>query len=207
MTYVKWGIVLLIATVLGGFLHYSLPSRDIVRIVDTDVKRMDFVQETPQGGTRRMTRDISFIYAIEPNGNERVYRNEDTNWGWPPYLKFDTANLQARASNLRSEEGSERWVVVRHYGWRVPILSMFPNALSIREAAGPDETLYPWFNGVILAFLLATVLMIRRAFVYLFERHVEPVLDRVDQEYDEAAEAVNARYRGLTGWFRKVTGR
>ncbi len=42
MTYVKWIFLLLVVAVVGGFLHYTLPQTDIVRIVGTENRRIDF---------------------------------------------------------------------------------------------------------------------------------------------------------------------
>jgi hypothetical protein len=46
---------------------------------------------------------------------------------------------------------------VRYYGWRVPFLSMFPNAVSMRPAPSVDVRLIPWFNIVLLSLLGALV--------------------------------------------------
>ena len=35
-------------------------------------------------------------------GKVIVYRNEATGWVWPPYFKYDSSNLQAEATNLKS---------------------------------------------------------------------------------------------------------
>jgi hypothetical protein len=160
MKWVKWAVLLLAVAVVGGFLHWSLPSRDIVRIVGTDVKRSE-VTVTEGGETRTVSRDMRLINAIEPDGSPRVYRNEDAGWGWPPYFKFDSGNLAAKAEDFVSDEANPRWVVVSHYGWRVTFLSEYPNALSIRPAEGPDETLIPWFNIVVLVLLAGLVLLAR----------------------------------------------
>ena len=69
--------------------------------------------------------------AAFPDGDKIEYRNEDTDWGFPFYFKFDSARLANEAANLKSTEASPQWVIVRHYGWRIPWLSMFPNALSV----------------------------------------------------------------------------
>ena len=45
-----------------------------------------------------------------------VYRNEDTGWGWPPYFKFDTKNLQTEAADLISSKEEPQWVILTHYG-------------------------------------------------------------------------------------------
>jgi hypothetical protein len=153
---------------LAVFLHYSLPSRDLVRIVGTDVARKDVQRKDAQGNPITVTRDVRFIYAKGPDGRDRVYRNEDTGWGWPPYFKFDTADLAGDATDLVSSVEMPKWVVVNHYGWRIPMFSMFPNALSIRKALGADETLLPWFNVLFISLLVLSVLIVRRVIIILF---------------------------------------
>jgi hypothetical protein len=191
---------------IAGFLHYSLPSRDIVRIVGTDVVRKDVERRDAQGDPVTMTRDVRFIYAKWPGGGDRVYRNEDTGWGWPPYFKFDTANLAAAATDLVSASDAPEWVVIRHYGWRIPVLSMFPNALSLRQASGPDESLTPWFNILFITLLVLTVLIARRMLIILFMHHVDPVIDEIDREIDERSGAVRRGYRRIRRWFRHCFG-
>jgi hypothetical protein len=191
---------------IAAFLHYSLPSRDVVRIVGTDVVRKDVERRDAQGNPVTVTRDVRFIYAKWPGGGDRVYRNEDTRWGWPPYFKFDTANLAAEATDLVSISEAPEWVVIQHYGWRIPVLSMFPNALSIRPASGPDESLTPWFNILLVALLVAIVLIVRRLLIILFNRHVDPVIDEIDREIDERAGAVAGRFRRTRRWFRQRFG-
>ncbi|MHA1529944.1 MAG: DUF1523 family protein [Alphaproteobacteria bacterium] len=191
---------------IAGFLHYSLPSRDVVRIVGTDVVREDVQRRDSQGDMATVTRDVRFIYAKWPGGGDQVYRNEDTGWGWPPYFKFDTADLAASATDLVSTAEAPGWVVVRHYGWRIPVLSMFPNALSIRPASGPDENLLPWFNIVFIALLVLSVLIVRRMLIILFRRHVDPVIEEIDREFDERAGAVAGNYRRARRWFRRRFG-
>ena len=81
------------------------------------------------------------VETFKTNESPMIYRNEDTGWGWPPFFKFDTANLQAEASNamLQGEAENPQWMVIRHYGWRNEFLSIYPNALSLRVASGPEE--------------------------------------------------------------------
>jgi len=171
-------VALIAIALIAAFLHYTLPSRDIVRIVGTDVVRQDVQRSDAQGSAVTHTRDVRYIYAKWPDGGDRVYRNEDTGWGWPPYLKFDTSNLTAEAADQVSTADAPKWVVVRHYGWRIPLFSMYPNALSIRPATGPDERLTPWFNIVFLTMLVLTVLLVRRFMIILFRRHVDPVIGK-----------------------------
>ena len=198
----KWGAGIVAFLALAAFLHYSLPSRDIVRIVGTDVVRQDFTATDPQGDTVTRTRDVRFIYAKSPDGADRVYRNEDTGWGWPPYFKFDTADLAAQATDLVSTAESPEWVVVRHYGWRIPIFSMYPNAVSIRPATGPDEELFPWFNVVLLGVLAVAVLIVWRLIVLFFRTHVDPAVEAIEREYDEQYGALRRRWRRGRRWVR-----
>ncbi len=114
MNRLKWISLALVALVIGLFLQYSLPSRDIVQIVGTDIKRMDvggssWLWASQDAGTNvNSTRDVRFINAVRPNGKPSVYRNEDTNWGWPPYFKFDSGNLNAEAQAYAKQDGT--WV-------------------------------------------------------------------------------------------------
>lgn len=166
MVYVKWFLWGVFWTVTLAFLHYTLPQHDIVRITDTYGKRVDFGQNSifwsrsDSGNTTdRINRDVFFIQTFRANGKPMIYRNEDTGWGWPPYFKFDTSNLQAEASDLISKRSAEsaQWVSITHYGWRNEFLSIFPNAIKVKAVEGPDVTIIPWFNIILLTLLAALV--------------------------------------------------
>jgi hypothetical protein len=150
----KWTLITLLVLAVAGFLHWSLPGRDVVRILGTEVQRR--TEGSGPEGQVRVT-DVRFIKAVSPDGDPRVYRNEDTGWGWPPYFKFNSANLAAVADDAVSSEDDPRWMVVRHYGWRIPMISAFPNALSIRAATGPDQLLIPWTAIVVVVLLVGGV--------------------------------------------------
>jgi hypothetical protein len=170
MRYAKWTLIALVVATIAGFVHWSLPSRDVVRIVDTEIRRSDSTR-VEEGRDVVTTRDVRFISAITPSGRPRVYRNEDTGFGWPPFFKFDSANLAARAQDAVSTEENPRWVIVTHYGWRVPMISAFPNAVSIRPATGPDQTLIPWFNiGLLTVLAVAAFFLWRRVRRFLRRR-------------------------------------
>ena len=196
MAYVKWGFLVLIFAMIAGFFHYNLPQRDVVRIVDTDVTRMD--AGTDANGNV-MTRDVRFIYAQYAKGGGMEYRNEDTGWGFPFYFKFDSAELANTAADVKSTGEAPNWMVLRHYGWRIPMLDMFPNALSMRPADGPDENLIPWFNIIFIVLLVTLLLVIRRIIIILRKRHVDPVLEEIDQELDQTASWWRRQWRKLFG--------
>lgn len=196
--FLKWPILLVGSLLVIVILHYYLPSRDVVRIVGVDVKRMDvtsreFVSEGAGTATQR-TRDVRFINAIWPTGKPRVYRNEDTGWGFPWYFKFDSGNLQAEAQDAAiGQSAGPRWYVVTHYGWRIEIFSMFPNAIALRPAPGPDFSPIPWFNIVFLSMLALLFFTIWRFVVHLRRTHIDPVFDEIEENFDEAmTSATNA---------------
>ena len=136
-----FGILLFLAVAL--FLHYSLPSRDIVRIVGTDVVRTDVEGRDAQGNTITVSRDVRFINAKWPDGRDRVYRNEDTGWGWPPYFKFDTADLAAetrRAAIVVAALGKAGAIGPEHIGDGAVVIDVGINRVDDRAMV---ERLFP----------------------------------------------------------------
>ena len=208
--YFKWGFRIVLILTVGGMLHYTLPQRDIVRITGT-YNRLTTVGEnslfyaTPDAGTGEstVTRDIRFIEAVRPNGRVIVYRNEDTGWVWPPYFKYDSSNLQAEASNLKSSADAPVWVAVTHYGWRISWMSIFPNAVRLRVVDGPDTSLFPWVNIVILTALAFLLFMVRRMWLQFRERMIDPALEDMSDALARAdARADAARANARTSWGR-----
>lgn len=203
LRYISWGFWIIVLTVVVAFLHYTLPQRDVVIITNTSNRLMTFGSNSifwasPDLGTDEtagaVQRDILFIDAQRANGSVIVYRNEDTGWIWPPFFKFDSANLQAEARNLISTEAAPRWVAVRHYGWRAPWMSVFPNAISITEVEGPDVRLIPWFNIIFLTFLFALFWGIRVRWIRFRDRRIKPAFAGIDAAVDEKA-------AGVSRWF------
>lgn len=176
------GAVALIAA--GIFLHYYLPSTAVVQITGTDVKRKDV--ETGQyvgprtPGTKKgvviETRDVRYINTVSADGKVHVYRNEDTGWGWPPYFKFDSADVTAEAQ-AKVASGKRPWVLMTHYGWRIQLFSMFPNAIGFREV-DKDYTHIPWFNIVFLTVLFGSIFLLLRWFWRFIQRL------RLDERWD-----------------------
>ncbi|WPL16130.1 hypothetical protein Thiowin_01077 [Thiorhodovibrio winogradskyi] len=72
-----------------------------------------------------------------------IFKNADAGFA-PPYFKFNSASLQSIASRVTRECPREA-VTVNGYGFRIPWLDMFPNAVSIdapercRKAPTKDE--------------------------------------------------------------------
>ncbi len=177
-----------------GVLHYSLPQNDVVRINHTYEKRIDFgrtglfwARDSGEGGHVQSNRDVFFIESFDAQDRPIVFRNEDTGWGWPFYFKFDTSNLQAEASNLRSAKLSAKvqWVKIRHYGWRNTLLSIYPNAVSLKPVSGPDETSFPWFNTVFLTLLGLAFWTIRVRWLRFYARRLSPIFDAVEERFSD----------------------
>lgn len=213
-TKIKWGIRIVLILIVGLFLHYTLPQRDVVQIINTYNKNTPIganwlfysIEDTGTGvETTATVRDVRYIDAVFPDGQSvMVYRNEDTGWFWPPYFKWDSSTLQAEATNLKSDKTNPQWVAVTHYGWRLPIFSIFPNAVKIAPLAGPDVTLIPWLNIVILGFLGFVILMIRRMWLQFRERMVDPALADVGETFDAAGARVEAAQKEARGFFGRI---
>ena len=155
------GILLGLAVFL--FLDYALPSKNTVRITNT------YNRLTPITATNALfyasdntgtienaagQRDVRFIDTVRPNGRVFVYRNEDTGWIWPPYFKYDSANLHSEATNLQSDSRNPQWVSITAYGWRVPWLTIYPNAIAIDSVASASDRPRNWAATIICAVLL-----------------------------------------------------
>ncbi len=186
MGYVKWVFIIAFWLLVAMFLHYTLPQTDIARVTDTYEKRVDFGENSifwANQGTGEVentpNRDVFFIQTVRTNDRVMVYRNEDTGWGWPPYFKFDTANLQAESADLKSTAESPKWAAIRHYGWRNEFLSIYPNAVSIKPVEGPDVRIIPWFNIVVLTFLFAAFWAIRVRWKRFRANRIDPAVDEL----------------------------
>ena len=207
----KWTIISLITLIVVGFFHYTLPQHDIVRITGTEVIRQDFsgwnrffFAQPDSGNTQAVNRDLRLINASYPDGGIMVFRNEDTGWGWPPYFKFDTSNLQAQAADLVSTKAEPRYAVVTHYGWRVIFGSIYPNAVSIREVDGPNVTIIPWFNIIFLIFLALVMLRIYRSIQKFRAKRIDPVLEDMGEAWDKVEDGADAAQEKASGMFGRV---
>ena len=172
--YAKIVIPVLLVLVIGLFLHKNLIRTAVVQITGTDVKRTDTVgraaKNTAQNGNDAVLRtsDVRFINAVSQKGRVKVFRNEDTGWGWPPYFKFDSADVTAQAQAYSTAE-PKPWVLVKYYGWRIKYFSMFPNVLSLQVVA-KDYTHFPLFNIIVISILIILAFLARRKVVRFFQR-------------------------------------
>ena len=222
MRRIKLFLRVLAVVLVGGFLHYVLPQHDVVRVTSTEVIRADFswynrlfYAQTDSGTVELANRDLRLINTEKQRAwflgffrrdatRVMVYRNEDTGWIWPPYFKFDSSDLQAEAA-ASVDTTDDQWAVVTHYGWRIRLLTVYPNAIGIREVDGPDVTIIPWFNIIFFAFCGAAWLFLRAAWRQFRERSVDPVMDRVEAKLakaDQHVDTVGEHAKGVWGRFK-----
>jgi hypothetical protein len=207
MVYVKWVFWGLFWVFVAGFFHYTLPQNDIVRIADTYEKRIDFGENSifwsaPDAGnaTGTVNRDVFFVQAFYENERPMVYRNEDTGWSWPPYFKFDTANLQAEATDLKSTKEAPNWVAIKHYGWRNEFLSIYPNAVGVKAVAGPDVRIIPWVNIIILTLFAAVAWAVYVRWRRFREARIDPVLEDMNESLEAAGDNLAEKRGRFSRW-------
>ncbi len=210
MRYFVWAFMVLFWGTVAMFLHYTLPQNDVVRIVNTYEERQELNDwtrifwSTPDDQSLNVTnRDVQFIQAVRPNGRAIVYRNEDTGWRWPPYFKFDTANLYTEAADRISTKDDPEWVIVRHYGWRNEFFSSFPNAVSLRPAEGPDDKPINWFNIVFLTIFAAIVYGLWVRWRKFRQARIDPVIEDIGDSIDAAGDAMQEQSGRFRKWLKK----
>ncbi|MEP5761600.1 MAG: DUF1523 family protein [Litoreibacter sp.] len=211
MHYIKYVLWIVFWAVVFTFLHYTLPQRDIVRVVETEVRRVDFGENSwfwagADSGqdTDGINRDVRFVNTVLYGGGVMVYRNEDTGWGWPPYFKLDSSNLQTEAADLASSNEEPKWVVITHYGWRNAFFSIFPNAVGVRIIDDPEKTLIPYFNILILVILAGLMLGLYRLTQWVKRNSVDPIVEDMGEAWgavDGYADEKRGRFRAwLDTW-------
>ncbi|MEM8980115.1 MAG: DUF1523 family protein [Pseudomonadota bacterium] len=180
---VRWTFFLVFWAVVAGFLYYTLPQRDVVQVSGTEIIRQDFsgwnrifYAQADAGNAETINRDLRLINTVRRNGRVMVYRNEDTGFGWPPYFKLDSSNLQAEAQNA-SRQNDEQWYAITHYGIRSEFLTIYPNATNLSPVDSADVRLIPWFNIVFLTVLLAFVWGIWVRLKRFRENRIDPLFE------------------------------
>jgi hypothetical protein len=141
------------------FCAYSLPSHMKAHVTGTEVTRKDIEKSTGE----RVTMDVRYVMAEDLNGEPHMFRNEDTGWGWPPFFKFDTGDLAAQANNYKIDARDEV-VLIKYYGFRIRMLSSFPNILSMKTVSADYQPI-PWFTiifGVVNLIVLGVVVIFIR---------------------------------------------
>lgn len=112
--------VVFVVLALGAswMVHRYLPQKDVILVSGSDSKRLE---------GKSATQDAFYIYGVK-NGKTVSFRNVDTGFGFPPYFKLNSSELQAEAQRLKDKE-----VLVKFYGFRNKIFGTYPNVLDIKE--------------------------------------------------------------------------
>lgn len=192
MGYVKWAIVIIVVGVLGAIMHYSLPRHDVVRVSGVEVRletfgiNRFFFSSPPPGMGRGEARDMRYIETFTPQGRERVFRNEDTGWGWPPYFKFDAADLHARTRNDVSSQDDPRWMAVTYYGFRSLLFSIYPNVIRMQPVDSPDHSVIPWSRIIGFTALFAFGTWLWLTLRRFRERKVDPFIEEMGERRERA---------------------
>ena len=224
MYYVKVTLGVVFGVFVFLFLDYALPSKDTVRITNTynrltEIGRNAIFYASEDTGTVENSsgqRDIRFIETVRPSEKVFVYRNEDTGLIWPPYFKYDSSNLHAEATICNSRDPI--WVSIASYGWRIPLFSIYPNAISVTQVAGPSAAPLNWPALLILLVLGALLALLWRMWNQFRERTIDPAtkrmgaaVDSVDARADAAMDRVSDEFNeardGFTGWLHSWKGK
>nr|WP_319948581.1 DUF1523 family protein [uncultured Shimia sp.] len=209
MVYVKWAFWGTFWLLVAAMFHYTLPKRDIVYVTGVEIKMEQFGENSlfwaaPDTGANIsdgvVKRDVRFIDTVQANGRVKVYRNEDTGWGWPPYFKLDSSNLQAEMRNLTSTADNPNWVAIRYYGWRFIPWSIYPNAVSIKSVEGPDVRLIPWLNITILTVFFALVWAIYVRWRRFRKARIDPMLEEVGDSFEAAGDSIAEKRGRFSRW-------
>lgn len=220
MRWIKWIFLALVVLLVFSVFHYTLPQRDVVRVTGTEIIRQDFSKwnrifyaQSDSGNEDGVNRDLRLINTAYPNGGIMVFRNEDTGFGWPWYFKLDSSNLQAEAADLVSTRAEPVWVVVTHYGWRNEFLSIYPNAVGVREVSGPDVRIIPWVNIIIYIILGLLLLGAYRLLQRFKRRKIDPALEAMEERWDsvearasDVSDSAGAAKGGVLAWFKRWFG-
>lgn len=145
------------------WMHYFLPSKDIVTISGINLKRAEGVPA--RGATpAKDGADMYFIFGKNEKGDAAAYKNQDTGWGWPPYFKFEAAELQAKAQTLVGQK-----VIIKYYGWRNKFFGLFPNIISLEKGTDTDQdSTASWTRRIVFTAWVLGVLYVFSKLLDLF---------------------------------------
>lgn len=157
-TMIKYFLILVTLSlhiVLVGAVNYAMPSYESTVVTGMEVRRVDkdgpISKSNPVDGE---VRDVYYLFTENPDSKKvMVYRNEDTGWGLPPYFKFGSADIQAKAQAYANEK---QLVEIKYYGWRINWLNEFRNIVSIKPLSEGDGPSHPIFSYLLYAFFALT---------------------------------------------------
>jgi archaellum component FlaF (FlaF/FlaG flagellin family) len=141
-------VAILIALLVAFGILYAMPRASVVMITQTEVQR----REVPSSATSK-SRDMLLIYATDYQSKKPlVFRNEDNLF----YFKVDSSDVASQAARF-AKDSTDKPVLIRYYGVRIPIFSAYPNAISMKEVPA-DYAHIPWVSVLYLLVVLALFL-------------------------------------------------
>jgi len=113
--------------------YYSYPRTDSVSVVSTEVKRI-----TPLFGDETIDQQRVRTTSAK-TGEAMVFRNDDAVL-FPPYMKWDSEDLQTILDGAAKADGEKSIMCFKHYGFRVrwPV-TVFPNVTSAEKGYCPGD--------------------------------------------------------------------
>ncbi len=119
----------LLLTLYGAVLCYALPRTIRARVYVPPCCTGEFAP--------RPTIDASTVSFESPLGEPLSFRNADTGWGFPPYGKFDSEEIERELGRLAEQRTGEP-VWITYYGFWVPVVGLVPNIVAL-DAEGPPN--------------------------------------------------------------------
>ncbi len=113
--------------------YYSYPRTDSVSVVSTEVKRI-----TPLFGSETVDQQRVRTLSVK-TGEAMVFRNDDAVI-FPPYMKWDSEDLQTMLDGAAKGDGESTIMCFKHYGFRIRLLvTTFPNVTSAEKGYCPGD--------------------------------------------------------------------
>jgi hypothetical protein len=158
-------VFVVFALTFACVLHYYLPRKELVTITGIDSKRAEGIPVDGDRSDNGRSFDIYYIYVLDADNTPRILSNENTAWGFPPYFKFDAADMQSKAINYVGKK-----VVIRYYGWRITYLNLFQNITSF-EPGDEASSLTSWVRLSVYGLWAFILILIFPRYVSLFREN------------------------------------
>ena len=89
---------------------------------------------------------------------------------------------------------------VRFYGWRFEPLSIFPNAVAVKQVDGPDHKVVNYFNIIFLIGFAILVYAAHRRIRRFRENRIDPVVEDFTDRFEAAGDAMEGRRGRFRRW-------
>lgn len=192
----KFAVAAMVASIIPA--TYVIPHKENVIFTGTDVV-LAGKNDSENVDAKERVRDVRVIYGKTPDGKVRTYHNEDSPW----HFKFDSGTETSLVNSILHEQSQtqkDTGVVVSSYGWRIEILSMYPNIISIEKS---DEKTGNYFYWIAMAFVMlfssiSVYYIVNKIFV-LFGRAKEKVVAEIGDMDNTIAKAKSGLFSRLFG--------